>query len=125
MKLEDGLSEGDVRMERDVGLFPDALDVVGLLSNGNKVLELLLSCSLAQTLELASFLMNEFERSSLLYNPAFVHDQDLGAWHDSLTSATGPESWPRTTYSKSVGNDEYCNTLELIMDDSRDLGVRS
>lgn len=87
--------------------------------------ELLLSGGLAQTLELAPFLIDELERSSLLHDPPLIHDQDLGAWHDSLTSATGPDSWPRTTYSKSVGNDEYCDTLELIMDDSRDLGVRS
>ena len=125
MKLEDGLSEGDVRMERDVGLFPDALDVVGLLSNGNKVLELLLSCGLAQTLEPAPVLINELERSSLLYNPAFVHDQDLGAWHDSLALATNNDSRLGMTHSKPVGNDEYGNTLKLIMYNLRDLSISS
>ena len=97
---------------------PDALDLVGLLSNGNKVLEFLLSCGLTQTLELASVLINEFKRSSLLYNPAFVHDQDLGAWHDSLELATNNDLWPEITHSKSVGNDEYSNTLKLIMNNS-------
>jgi hypothetical protein len=52
------------------------------------VSKLFLSGGLAQTLKLASFLIDEFERSSLLYDPPLVHDQDLGAWHDSLASAT-------------------------------------
>jgi len=89
------------------------------------VLELLLSCSLAQTLKLVSILIDEFERSSLLYNLAFVHDQDLGAWHDSLALATDNNLWPRITHLKPVGNDEYSNTLKLIMYNSRDLSIGS
>jgi hypothetical protein len=87
------------------------------------VSELLLSGGLAQTLELAAFLIVELERSSLLHDPSLVHGQDLGAWHNCLALATENDSRPGTTHSKSVGNDENGDTLELIMDHSRDLGI--
>jgi hypothetical protein len=63
--------------------------------------EFFLSGGLAQTLKLASFLIDELERSSLLYNPSLIHDQNLGASHDSLASAT--ETILAQDYSLEVG----------------------
>jgi hypothetical protein len=89
MKLGDDAGGRDERvLKRNEELIPKSSDVAGLLSNGNEVSEFLLSGGLAQTLELASFLIDELERSSLLYDPSLIHDQDLGAWHDCLALAT-------------------------------------
>jgi hypothetical protein len=89
MKVGDDAGGRDERvLKRNEELIPKSSDVVGLLSDGNEVSKLLLSGGLAQTLKLASFLIDELKRSSLLHDPPLVHDQDLGAWHDSLTLAT-------------------------------------
>jgi hypothetical protein len=95
-----------------------------VLSDGLKVLELLFSGGLAQALEMPSILLHQFKGRALLHNATLVHDKDLGARHDGLLVSHDhlPDG---KTHSKPMGNDQDSHALELLMYDSRDLGVGS